>query len=426
LTKDSSIVKTLEVTILNPLVITNEETICFLNETLTLVVDDLRATNHLETLTWSSSNEEVATVTDGVVTGVSNGQATISVENAEGLVATKEITVMYETITIIAINDLEGDVEIFEEVQLTASVTPTNANQSVTWSTDDEAIATIDENGLLTTHNVGTVIITATSVANPELQATMTIEVKIDPIAMMASVHDESPINQTVTTYGASERQQVVYGSVSNYFFAPLNQVEQIAPMTMIGGTGTSNTYVGQTATPTLLTTVEPLKFTRSGILHPATTYITYHDTGNNTPGADGFMHATYLSGSANLNDRARSWHYTVDDVAAVHHIPDNEVTWQGDNYTSYAYSIGIETAVDFGSDLYATWHRTAKLIAKLMMEYDIPFENIIQHYAWSGKNCPQTLVVITYIQKPWKWCWLNTWLLNTYLSIHHYDFSKS
>ena len=114
LTKDSSIVKTLEVTILNPLVITNEETICFLNETLTLVVDDLRATNHLETLTWSSSNEEVATVVDGVVTGVGTGQATISVENAEGLVATKEITVMYETITGIAINDLEGDVAIFE------------------------------------------------------------------------------------------------------------------------------------------------------------------------------------------------------------------------------------------------------------------------------------------------------------------------
>ncbi|MDD4211885.1 MAG: Ig-like domain-containing protein [Bacilli bacterium] len=394
LDEDQTLLKALTVTIVNPLVITESLDEIFVGENITLSVDDLRSADRLGTLTWSTDAPGVATVENGIVTGVGSGTATITVESEEGLTARKDITVMYRTITGISINPLEETLYIFGSTTLEATVTPSNADGRITWSSSDTDIASIDENGNITAHSVGTVTITATSVANSTIQATYEFDIEIDPIAIMASLNNPNPINQLVTTYGNTELQQTVYGSVSDYFFSTLNLIDQTAntPITLLGGTGLTNTYAGLTATPAMLLEAEPKKFTRSGILHPETTYITYHDTGNNSAGANAMMHQNYLVGSYNLSDRARSWHYTVDDDSVVHHIPDNEVTWQGDSYTSYAYSIGIETAVDFGSDLYATWHRTAKLMAQLMITYDIPFENIVQHYDWNGKNCPQTL----------------------------------
>ncbi|MFA6889912.1 MAG: Ig-like domain-containing protein, partial [Bacilli bacterium] len=392
LDKDVSIVKILKVTIQNPLVITQSNSDLYVGDSLTLTTEDLRSVNRLGNLTWTTSDPTVATVDNGQVMGVSAGNVTITVTSEDELVARKDLRVMLKDVSGIEIDPLDEEINIFGSISLHATILPTNADQRVTWTSSDEAIASIDENGVLTAYAVGSVTLTATSVANNTIQATREINIGIDPLAILASLNNPNPINQLVTTYGATERQQTVYGSVSDYFFDSLTIIESIAPITMVGGTGLSNTYVGQIATPTMLTEAEPKKLTRTGILHPETTYITYHDTGNNTPGANALMHDAYLEGSYNLTDRARSWHYTVDEQGAYHHVPDNEVTWQGDSYTSYAYSIGIETAVDFGSDLYATWHHTAQLMASLMLKYNIPIENIKQHYDWNGKNCPQTL----------------------------------
>ena len=118
-------------------------------------------------VTWSSSDEGVATVdASGLVTAVSAGTATITAtSDFDGTVSgSAEITVVDaiggldvtpETATVIA-----GDTE-----QLTA--TPTGVagspDTSVTWSSDDEAVATVDASGLVTAVTAGTAIITATS-----------------------------------------------------------------------------------------------------------------------------------------------------------------------------------------------------------------------------------------------------------------------
>lgn len=68
---------------------------------------------------------------------------------------------------------------IGETLQLTATITPANADQSVTWTSSDETVATVDANGLVTaTGPAGqTVTITATSVANPNLSASVKITI---------------------------------------------------------------------------------------------------------------------------------------------------------------------------------------------------------------------------------------------------------
>lgn len=68
--------------------------------------------------------------------------------------------------------------EVGNTIQLSAVVSPANAsNKSVTWSSSNDDLATVNENGLVTTKTAGNVIITATSVSNSSIKATYTITI---------------------------------------------------------------------------------------------------------------------------------------------------------------------------------------------------------------------------------------------------------
>ena len=61
-------------------------------------------------------------------------------------------------------------------------------------------------------------------------------------------------------------------------------------------------------------------------------------------------------------------------------------------NYGGNNNSIGIESCVTEGDDIYYTWQRLAKLVAKLMDENDLTIDDVVTHHYFSGKNCPQTM----------------------------------
>ena len=61
-------------------------------------------------------------------------------------------------------------------------------------------------------------------------------------------------------------------------------------------------------------------------------------------------------------------------------------------NHGGNTHSIGIETCSTKGTDIYLTWQKTAKLVAKLMDENNMNMDQIVQHHYFSGKNCPQTM----------------------------------
>ena len=52
--------------------------------------------------------------------------------------------------------------------------------------------------------------------------------------------------------------------------------------------------------------------------------------------------------------------------------------------------SIGIESCVDIGSDLEHTWHVTAQLVAKLLVDHNLGLDRVVGHHFFSGKDCPQ------------------------------------
>ena len=75
--------------------------------------------------------------------------------------------------------------------------------------------------------------------------------------------------------------------------------------------------------------------------------------------------------------------------------------TWWGKQRTPYALctyggntnSIGIESCVDKGSDLWHTWQVTAQLVADIMERHNLDITRVVGHHFFSGKNCPQPML---------------------------------
>src|SRR5207253_629323 len=119
------------------------------------------------TVTWSSSNTAVATVSNsGVVSGVTPGSATITA-TSEGKSGTSAITVTPVPVASVDVTPPSASVQAGQTVQLTA--TPKDANgaplsgRTVTWSSSNTAVATVSNSGLVSGVTPGTATITATS-----------------------------------------------------------------------------------------------------------------------------------------------------------------------------------------------------------------------------------------------------------------------
>jgi hypothetical protein len=134
------------------------------SETLTATVLPNEAVN--KNVTWSSSNATVATVTNGFVTAVSVGTATITVTTADGgKTADCIVTVtpiLVSSITISAADNATSLV-VGNTLQLSAAVSPANAtNKAVTWSIiSGNNYAEVSITGLVTAKAGGTVTVQA-------------------------------------------------------------------------------------------------------------------------------------------------------------------------------------------------------------------------------------------------------------------------
>ncbi|MBR4227342.1 MAG: Ig domain-containing protein, partial [Candidatus Methanomethylophilaceae archaeon] len=120
-----------------------------------------------DTVVWTSSNTNVATVSYGVVWGVSPGHVVITATTVkEGISATCDIYVVGGDVPVTGVN-LSAEtatVDVGKSISLFATVLPANAtNKAVTWSTSDASVATV-YNGVVTGVAVGNATITVTTV----------------------------------------------------------------------------------------------------------------------------------------------------------------------------------------------------------------------------------------------------------------------
>lgn len=124
-------------------------------------------------ITWSSSNPAVATVEDGFVKGIAKGSAVIKASAPGMLDAICQVTVEENgtiiippiKVTGIKVKPSAQMLEAGKSIRLTAEVLPANAaNRVVQWSSSNQGVASVDQNGLVNAKKAGEVVITAKTV----------------------------------------------------------------------------------------------------------------------------------------------------------------------------------------------------------------------------------------------------------------------
>ena len=212
-------------------------------------------------LAYESSDESIATVDEtGKVTAVANGECTITTyvtaktedaeaselsavvveaadsEEVDDSVATmpEDLAAMDSAFSVVpedlkaetkvtvttnvesaTLDKTEGVLTVGNTVTVTATVTPDTAtNASVTWTSSDEAIATVDSEGKITAVAPGTATITAISDSNPDASAAYVVTVQAKKVVTSTSTKTSSKSNSGNT--GSSSNSGAAAAAPSN------------------------------------------------------------------------------------------------------------------------------------------------------------------------------------------------------------------
>ena len=144
-------------------------------------------------VSWTSGNPAVATVdAAGLVTAVGNGAATITATSGQAT-GTASVIVAQEPAAVVVAPESVTLTAIEDTAMFTAEVQDANGNAIadaiMDWASDDEAVATVDLDGLVTAAGNGTATITATS-AGLSGSATVTVQQEAAAVSVAPdSVH---------------------------------------------------------------------------------------------------------------------------------------------------------------------------------------------------------------------------------------------
>ena len=139
-------------------------------------------------LTYLSDNEGVASVdTEGVITAKAVGSAkiTIKASNDVSKEVTVTVTAAHIPVTGIALPSGETALSLMngETRQINAHVEPGNAtNKNLTYSSDDETVAVVNDKGEITAKQDGSTVITITAADDPTVSKKVTLTVTKAPV----------------------------------------------------------------------------------------------------------------------------------------------------------------------------------------------------------------------------------------------------
>lgn len=128
---------------------------------LTATVSPSNTTN--KTVTWSSSNTNIATVMDGLVSFIAPGKVTIKATAADGSKKSASVKFTVRQIVLgVEITNAPTELMRTQKFTLKAVVAPTNATaKSVIWHSSDKSIAAVSSKGFVVAKKTGVVVITA-------------------------------------------------------------------------------------------------------------------------------------------------------------------------------------------------------------------------------------------------------------------------
>lgn len=192
------------------------------NEVATLVATVLPDNATDKTIEWTSYDNDVVEVARGRLLAHKAGDAVITAtaKDGQGAKATVTVKVIVEAESV----EVSGakHVAINGTVTFAATVAPENAtDKTVTWTTDNDKIATVDKNGVLTGVAEGKVVVTATT-ANGK---TANISVYVTKVAIDGTQDEVYNTVDAFATNGediVTVKDVVLFGDKGLYMFADI------------------------------------------------------------------------------------------------------------------------------------------------------------------------------------------------------------
>ena len=171
-----------------------------------------------KTVTWSSSDKSIATVSNGQVTGLKTGTVTITAKTFNGKTATATVKVTDQVVNVQSISLSNTNLTLNAGSTYTLRVTfnPTTAtNQNITWTSSNTGVATVTATGLVKGVKGGTATITARS-SNGKI-ATCDVEVKKADdkitIRLRTSSYTGNPIAASISAQSGTLESTTYYSN---------------------------------------------------------------------------------------------------------------------------------------------------------------------------------------------------------------------
>ena len=184
--------------------------------TLVKTISPSNATN--KNVTWTSSNNNIATVNNGTVNAINVGTVTITVKTVNGKSASCIVTVKANAIPVseVRLDKQMVKTTVNNRIYLTATVSPSNAtNKKVLWSSDNQLVAKVSD-GVIETVGVGTAKITATSVNGKKATCDVIVtsdndnvevtKVELDRSSLSLKVGNKDTLRVTITPSNATNK----------------------------------------------------------------------------------------------------------------------------------------------------------------------------------------------------------------------------
>lgn len=158
-------------------------------------------------LVWTSSNDKIATVSNGTITAKNAGSVVIEVKAENGVSRSCNVTVAEQEITKITLSDETATLKEGQTIQIEAKVSPTDAKaDGLVWSSDAQDIARVNSSGYVTGVTAGVASIVCKAPNGVEASCTVTVRAAV-PTTTSPTAHTSSataPSDEEETTKASS------------------------------------------------------------------------------------------------------------------------------------------------------------------------------------------------------------------------------
>ena len=178
---------------------------------LNMTVGDTEQLNpgNVHRVHWESSDPKICTVAGGSVNAKAAGTATVTASLEDGSSVSCLVTVEDKLITAVNVSSTSLKLEPGKTIQLSATYTPFDASRTgLTWSSQDESVAVVDENGYVTGVSDGVTVIICTSENGIEGSCAITVSSDILPDIPPTEPPIEPPTEASTESESKGEKEK--------------------------------------------------------------------------------------------------------------------------------------------------------------------------------------------------------------------------